>query len=254
LRKRKKIQKMPWNVGLLGTGNLATLFAREIQKNGQYRLLVQGSTPEKTEAFCQIHRTEALEIPGPVDFFLVTVQNDRIDSVVAKLPQHIPIFICAGFHQSVCENVGYLYPLQSIHRACLPDIEQIPFLMDVPIAFRDLGRGFLESMGINIQIVTAEERRKCHMVAVLLNNFGYFLFKEGLQMTPPSLDPSLFTPLLQQTLTNALSNGDLQTGPARRNDQGMIQAQELLLGEHSPHLLPLYQLISEQIRKKYHEL
>ena len=245
---------MSWNVGLLGTGNLATLFAREIQKNDQHGLFVQGSTVEKTEDFCKIHGAFKLDAQSPVDFFLVTVQNDRIDSVVATLPPNIPIFICAGFHQSALENVGYLYPLQSIHRACLPEIEQIPFLLDVPSAFQDLGREFIERLGTNAHIVSSEERRMCHMAAVMLNNFGYYLFREGLQMVPPSLDVTLFTPLLQQTLKNALSNGDLQTGPARRNDQDMIQDQEQRISEHSPHLLGIYQLMSEQIRKKYHEL
>lgn len=245
---------MPWKIGLIGTGNLASFFAREISKDQGNQLYVKGSNEAKTASFCTVYSCEALQENRLVDFYLITVQNDAIDQVIAGLPKHLPIFIGAGFHRCPSEQVAYLYPLQSIHMNRMPPIQEVPFLIDAQKNNYVLGERFLASIGARYQHVTTEQRLRSHLAAVFINNFGYFILKAGLNIGSRELSPEWFHPLLKTTSANALLVSDLQTGPARRNDLAMMEEQRRMLEEFHPEWAALYDDISQLILRKYHEL
>jgi len=245
---------MPWKIGLLGTGNLASFWAREITRDKGNRLYVKGSDAFKTGAFCRSYTSQPLVTPHSVDFYLVAVQNDAIDSVIRELPTSKPVFICAGFHQDASPHVGYLYPLQSLHKENLPDIREIPFLIDAKKPLRAVGEAFITSLNASFRNVTTEERLRCHLAAVFINNFGYCILKEGMQLIPGNIEPKMFEPILKNTLSNTLQTADLQTGPARRKDLLMMEKQVELLEKVDPRLVKLYRELSQFILQKYHEL
>ena len=68
------------------------------------------------------------------------------------------------------------------------------------------------------------------------------------------LDFDLLKPLIIETAAKAadIDPVNAQTGPARRGDENTIK-KHLDLLEGNPEYKQLYQLISEQILKKYHE-
>jgi predicted short-subunit dehydrogenase-like oxidoreductase (DUF2520 family) len=245
---------MPWKIGLIGTGNLAAFWAREIIKHRETVVFVKGSNNEKTIAFGSQHACAALEENSDVDLYLIAVQNDAIDQVIAELPTHRPVFVCAGFHRSNLPHVGYLYPLQSIHVNRMPRIEEVPFLIDAREELGKLGEKFLSSIGATFHHVTTEERLHSHLAAVFINNFGYFILKEGLALGNKVLPTEMFLPLLHKTVENALSEEDLQTGPARRNDRLMMEEQLRMLDTIDASMADLYRHISQLIVQKYHEL
>ena len=76
---------------------------------------------------------------------------------------------------------------------------------------------------------------------------------EGLEQAKAhQLSVELFKPLIHKTVNNILLNKDLQTGPARRGDQKVIQKHMASL---SGSQKALYQWLTEAILKKYnHEL
>lgn len=245
---------MPWKIGLIGTGNLATFLVREITRNRETVLFVQGSNHEKTNAFCAQHACEVLQEHHGIDFYLVAVQNDAINHVIEELPTNRPVFVCAGFHRSNLPHIGYLYPLQTIHVNRMPRLEEVPFLIDARGEQATLGERFLSSIGATAHLVTAEERLHSHLAAVFINNFGYFILKSGLELGAQKLAVETFFPLLQKTVENAAAHEDLQTGPARRNDRSMMEEQHRMLDEMNPTMADLYRHISQLIVQKHHEL
>lgn len=245
---------MPWKIGLIGTGNLAAFWAREITRNRENTIFVKGSNHDKTTAFCAHHGGQALQENSDVDLYLIAVQNDAIDHVIEELLTNRPVFVCAGFHRSKLPYIGYLYPLQSIHVNRMPRMEEVPFLIDAREELGKLGERFLSSIGATFHHVTTEKRVQSHLAAVFINNFGYFILKEGLKLGNKVLPTESFMPLLHKTVENALSMEDLQTGPARRNDRLMMEEQLQLLNTIDPSLADLYQHISQKIFQKHHEL
>jgi hypothetical protein len=73
-------------------------------------------------------------------------------------------------------------------------------------------------------------------------------------LTKNGLDFNLLRPLILESAAKVqqLSPTDAQTGPARRGDEPTI-ARHLELIENDPGLKALYELMSKQIIKKYHE-
>jgi predicted short-subunit dehydrogenase-like oxidoreductase (DUF2520 family) len=69
-----------------------------------------------------------------------------------------------------------------------------------------------------------------------------------------ALDFDLLKPLIRETAEKAIDINPFsaQTGPARRGDAETI-AKQLELLDGNPEYKQLYQLISAQILKKYHE-
>jgi len=86
---------MPWKIGLIGTGNVASFWAHNLKGIVSAELFVRGSSPEKTGSFVTTHGLIELDAQA-VDVFLICVQDRNIASAITALPEHTPAFICAG--------------------------------------------------------------------------------------------------------------------------------------------------------------
>jgi len=94
-----------------------------------------------------------------------------------------------------------------------------------------------------------EARFAAHLAAVFINNFGYFTMKRGLSLAETKdLPADLFKPIIEKTMANLFIQGDLQTGPARRNDLETIAKHQVKLSGSSREL---YDFISNSIKKTY---
>lgn len=254
MRKRQKIQTMPWKIGLIGTGNIAAFWVESTRNLLDVSWYVKGITSDKATQFCAQYNIGTLAKDTDLDMYILAVNNDQIDRVILELPSHIPLFICAGFHQCQLPHVGYLYPLQTIHFDNLPALKEVPFLVEFTKTTELIGRKFLDNLQARYEVTTTKERMLAHTMAVFVNNFTYFICKEAIGALPPSLDQSLFEPLLAKTIQNTFAKHDLQTGPARRNDLHMIAQQGELLKAQHPELVEVYNAITHAIQKKYYEL
>ena len=108
------------------------------------------------------------------------------------------------------------------------------------------------SVSGNIHRLDYLQRRWAHLAAVMVNNFGNALnaLAQDL-MTSHNIDFAILRPLAEGTVRK-MDYGPLwpqQTGPAIRHDQKTINAQRRLLA-NNPHLLQLYNLMTEIIQTK----
>jgi hypothetical protein len=239
---------MPWKIGLIGTGNVASFWAHNLKGIVSAELFVRGSSPEKTGSFVTTHGLIELDAQA-VDVFLICVQDRNIASAITALPEHTPAFICAGLfsiHPYLTRPIGIIYPLQTIQAQALPSFSTVPFLAEFSESVRDIGSSFLYEMGLKYSEETEEARFSAHLAAVFINNFGYFLMKHGLSLAQAhNIPSSLFKPLINQTISNLLLDKDLQTGPARRNDIETLRSHESMLSDQS---LEIYKALSAFIQ------
>ena len=100
------------------------------------------------------------------------------------------------------------------------------------------------------------QRNKTHIAAVATNNFIYYLLSNIKEYCEKNkINFKKLKPLLDQSLNNVLNfpAHQLQTGPAIRKDLKLIEKHiESLKSEKD--LKEIYQLFSEKIIKKHHEL
>jgi len=242
---------MSWKIGLIGTGNVASFWAKNLNSFPSVEFFVKGRTPEASSIFSEKFNIQPLESQS-VDCFLICVQDRNIDHILQTIDSAVPTFICAGLY-SLKENThkasGIIYPLQTIQINAIPSLDEVPFLCEFPSKARACGLRFLTDFNLSYTETSEEARFAAHIAAVFINNFGYYTMKRGLSLAETKdLPADLFKPIIDKTIANLFIQGDLQTGPARRNDiETMTKHQANLNGSSRE----LYDFISNSIMKTY---
>jgi hypothetical protein len=242
---------MSWKIGLIGTGNVASFWAKNLNSLPSVELFVKGRTPEASSIFSEKFNIQPLESQS-VDCFLICVQDRNIDHILQTIDSAVPTFICAGLYslkQSAHKASGIIYPLQTIQINAIPSLDEVPFLCEFPSNARACGLRFLTDFNLSYTETSEEARFAAHIAAVFINNFGYYTMKRGLSLAETKdLPADLFKPIIDKTIANLFIQGDLQTGPARRNDlETMTKHQANLSGSSRE----LYDFISNSIMKTY---
>jgi hypothetical protein len=107
---------MSWKIGLIGTGNVASFWAKNLNSFPTVELFVKGRTPEASSIFSEKFNIQLLESQS-VDCYLICVQDRNIDHIIQTIDPAVPTFICAGLYslkQSTHKTSGIIYPLQTI--------------------------------------------------------------------------------------------------------------------------------------------
>lgn len=238
---------MSWKIGLLGTGNVSSFWVAAFQNVPGCRIFVRGSNLKSTHAFVEEHRLERLEANTEVDFYLVSVQDKNIQSVLLELPKGVPIFISSALFNLQEANdpfCGVLYPLQTLRKESLPLVTEVPFLCEFSEKIRPLAEEIISKLKLKVYYTDYNQRLQAHTVAVFINNFGYLVMKMGVNLLK-GIPQEVLYPLIQKTASNALINKDLQTGPAMREDKDTMNKHRELL---NPEQRELYDFLSDYIR------
>ena len=242
---------MSWKIGLIGTGNVASFWAENLSRFPSVELFVKGRTSEASNIFSEKFKIQALESQS-IDCFLICVQDRNIDHILQTIDPAIPSFICAGLYSLSSSNhnaAGIIYPLQTIQAKAIPSFDEVPFLCEFPSTPRACGLRFLTDFNLSYTEASEEARFAAHLSAVFINNFGYYTMKRGLShAATKDLPGDLFKPIIEKTIANLFIKGDLQTGPARRNDLETIAKHQAKLSASSREL---YDFISNSIMKTY---
>ena len=153
------------------------------------------------------------------------------------------------------KNCGVFYPLQSFSKSRKVDFNEVPVLIEGNSEItRDLLIYFAGKISNRVELMDSEKRGMLHLSAVIANNFVNFLAGKSYDfLEQNNIDGTLLQPLMNETISRLRSHlpSEIQTGPAKRNDQEVIQ-KHLKQLESNPKLQSLYRLISQQIIEKYH--
>lgn len=207
---------------------------------------------------------------SPSRLFLLTVPDDALPDVCSRLvlPENAIVVHTSGsfslealnqliqLYSDVPVRTGVFYPLQTFSRHQNPlDFEEIPLCIE---ASDPETEATLVAMGQEISsivyLVSSAERRVLHLSAVFACNFTNHLLALAKDFVEShDLEFDLLRPLIRETFRKALATNDpaeVQTGPARRNDQKTITTHLGMLNGQ-PHLQEIYELLTESIRRRY---
>lgn len=192
---------------------------------------------------------------------IIAVKDDAIESVANALPKFEN---CIFAHTSGSiplsslgdkPNKAVLYPLQTLNTFEKTPIQRIPLLIEKEL--NETNKRFFEhvcsTLGVPYFNINSETRLYYHLAAVIMSNFANALWDAGNNiLSERNLDSRLLTPLLQQTLANAIQNGafESQTGPAKRNDTSII-SKHLYLLKDKDALQEIYTAMSKMILKRH---
>lgn len=253
-------------IAILGSGNVATHLSKALQKAGHKALQVWSRKIENAVNLAsQISAqsiSEICQIHDDIDFVVIAVADDAIESVAAKIPIkknrliiHTSGTTSIDVLQNNADSFGVIYPLQTFSKSSEIDFSKVPLFIEANAANT---LELLNNIGLNLSTkiyqADLETRALLHISAVFACNFTNHLYTIAQQiLKDKGLGFDLLQPLIRETLDKTLFNApfEVQTGPAKRKDTLIINKHVEMLSLH-PKWQEIYQLISQDIVKMHH--
>jgi predicted short-subunit dehydrogenase-like oxidoreductase (DUF2520 family) len=249
---------------VIGSGNVATAMGRKMLSAGHRILQVYSRNRAEATHLAGLLQADPIgslrEMDGRAGLVLVSVSDTAYPAVVREIPftRSLMVHTAGSVPMEVLKGssprFGVLYPLQSLLKT-LPVQTDLPLLIDAnsPESLSYLG-AFAGTLSHTVVQAGDEARLKYHLGAVMVNNFSNHLYaltdawcrQEGISF-------SLLHPLILETASRLAyaSPGQLQTGPAIRNDEQTL-GKHLQLLEDRPDLYRLYEWFTQSIRRWKH--
>lgn len=250
---------------VIGAGNVASHIVPALMRVGAIEPLAVWSRTEEhaRELAGKIGAPIATDdldaLPRDGEFYLVSTADDMLRRVgeiewgVGALWAHTSGSVGADILAGVSKRYGVFYPLQTFSRDVGVEVREVPFFIEgsseeVTNTLTELARK------ISDRVYEADSvlRTKLHVAAVFGSNFCNHLWAlaDGLLRKSAGLDLDILKPLLKETLRKALENSPaaVQTGPARRGDEGVIEKHLAMLEGREAEI---YRMMSESIMDYY---
>jgi len=167
----------------------------------------------------------------PVDLVLVCVNDAALEHVISQIPNDQLVAYTSGAiglnqfpnHQ----NISVFYPLQSFAKLNAEEVAEIPILLEAhdTATLNQLREFALRNFKV-CREMNSEQRAQLHLAAVFANNFtNHLIHLAQKHCAANNLDFDLLKPLVLETAKKWMNRdaADLQTGPAIRGDQNVIE-------------------------------
>lgn len=250
---------------IVGAGNVATHLACALSRSG---VSIEGVAARHLDSArrlaglvgAKVAAGRVGDLPVDVDFVLIAVSDGAVAEVAAELPQtkalvmhtsgSVPLEALASRHA----RAAVLYPLQTFSREVPVDVSQVPFFTE---ATGEATLAEVDSvarlMSEHVYHADSVQRQRLHIAGVLSSNFTVYLLEQCRRVLEPAGFPlEVVRTLTATTLAKAFAVGphEAMTGPARRGDLAVVEAQAAKL---PPDVAAVYRTISAQIYRSYHE-
>ena len=248
-------------VSFIGSGNVATVLAKQMFCHGY--TIIQVFSKHKHHALELAEKVGASaiddlrELDLDADVYIIAVGDKIIEQILSqlnlkdKLVVHTAGAVSLNILQTVSNNYGVLYPVQTLRKEMNSEVV-IPFMID---GNNSGAIHLIENIATNLQQSYVyggdEQRLKIHVAAVFASNFVNYLYYLSADFcTKEQLDFNLLLPIIEETATRLKLHHpkDVFTGPAIRGDENTINAHLKLLTDYAG-LQKLYASISEQIQQ-----
>ena len=249
-------------ITIIGSGNVATHLAAAF-KNAGHRIVQVYSRDAQNAALLAYHVkaepiSDLTQIDPETDLFVISIKDDAIGPVAEQLASYNKLMVhtSGATHmyalQAYAENVGVFYPLQTFSKTREIDFRDVPLCIEAANA--DIAKELTElaqTISNKVYAVDSAQRKILHLAAVFACNFPNYLYNIAQQLlVQHQLDFNLIRPIILETAEKAMTAlpGNVQTGPAVRNDQTTMD-NHLALLQNQPDLQHLYTLLSQGIIK-----
>lgn len=252
------------NVTIIGTGNVAHVLGRVITGAGHRITQVVGRNTGHALALSEKLQTPSsgniAQLAPGADLYIIAVTDSALENAEEWMPvveSGIVVHTAGSVSKAALKNIardyGVLYPLQSL-QSRNDEIPGIPVLVDGDSENTVQAiEKFASTFSKLVSFADDGMRIKIHLAAVILNNFSNYLAVLTQDYChKEKIDFHLLQPLLSETVNRLIHHPaeQMQTGPARRNDEETMAKHRALLKNY-PALQHLYIEFSNSITGFY---
>ena len=254
-------------ISFIGAGRVAYHLAKAL---GSQHQIVQicSRTFENAEWISLQVQAQAISnfenINADIDLMIIAVSDQSIKSVIEQISPFLKdvciVHTSGSTHLNALakthDKCGVFYPLQTFSLEREIDWGNTPLFIEATKK-KDLENLFdiANSLSNKVYSYNSEQRLSLHLAAVFACNFSNYCYDMAKQIVDAKhVDFSLLYPLIQETANKAVANNpkDMQTGPAMRGDENIIQMHtNMLMQDQREDLKSVYQLLSQQILERH---
>jgi len=245
---------------LLGSGNVATHLGQAFKKAGHHILQIWSRNQVNAKKLANKLGVEVAPQLSIVnlyaDIYILAVSDDAIREVAEALPIHHQLLVHTSgstdltILEGVSSKIGVFYPIQTFSKEKKINFKKIPIAIEgnSPNTLHILSE-LASGLSEKVIEMNSIQRRTLHIAAIFACNFTnhlYHIANEILQKQHLNFD--LLRPLIAETAEKVQKKHpvDMQTGPATRGDQTILNKHQELL-KSNPAVLELYQKLSQSI-------
>lgn len=251
-------------VSIVGAGNVGHNFGLAFKQAGYLIHEIYSRTQDSAIILSQRlncnFTTELAKLDPGADLYIIAVNDDVLPSIIEDFPFKDKLTVhtsgataLEAFEGKGFDDFGIFYPVQSFSKEDTESLAPIPICVEANKKENEgLLMAFGRSLSMKVYQLSSEKRKALHVAAVFANNFSnhmYTIAEELLDDSDISFD--IIRPLIEKTANKIHKRkpGSIQTGPAVRNDQKIIQKHLDHLSSH-PDYKELYEAITASILKK----
>lgn len=247
---------------IIGSGNVATHMAAAFKNAGHRIIQVYSRNIQHASLLAYHVGAEAIDDPDQIntetDIFIISVKDDMIGELAEALSAHGKLMAHTSGATDLStllnytDKAGVFYPLQTFSKTRELDFSTVPLCIEG--ADRSIEKQLIElaqTVSNNVYKVDSEQRRVLHLAAVFACNFPNYLYAAAERLLAGSnMKFEMLRPLILETAQKVQTHlpGQVQTGPAVRNDEDTMEAHLDML-ENEPELKKIYRLLSQEIIK-----
>jgi len=249
------------HIVLIGAGNLATQLGLALHRNGLHVAQVYSRTEASAKKLAQQidanFTTDLTQITPTADLYIYALTDAVLAEVINKISvtNGLHVHTAGSMPMAVfahkTSNFGVLYPFQTFTKNKLVDFTEIPFFINANSAENIDKLSFIaHKLSKRVFLSNDEDREKVHLSGVFACNFTNCLYTIAEKLlAEQNLPFDILMPLITETLEKLkeLSPSDIQTGPAQRGDQLVIDKHIKLLEQH-PEWQAVYELLTQTIK------
>lgn len=255
-------------ITLIGAGRVATHLAKVLQLQHQIVQIFSRDLQRAETLADQVNAqaiTELQQLDPQTDLVIIAVSDQAISSVIQAITQYLPdnliVHTSGSTDLAILEQkhprAGVLYPLQTFSFERAVNWSETPLFVEA-VQAQDLTllTDLANSLSQRVYQYSSTQRLTLHLAAVFACNFSNYCYDMAKQVVDAEqVDFSLLYPLILETANKATTNNpkEMQTGPAMRGDQNILNMhRQLLVDSNRTDLQDIYRLMSESILKRHH--
>ncbi len=239
---------------ILGAGNVASHLFKAFQTAENVEVIqVYNRSKIALENFkSKTQTTTDLAELKNAEIYLVCVKDDAIEEMISKLSQKdgIVAHTSGSVPLSASAKINAVfYPLQTFSKQTEVNFKEIPLCLETSEEKDfDLLEKLAKSISDKVFAISSEQRKKLHLAAVFANNFSNHMFAIAEDLCKQNEVPfEVLSTLIKETAQKATRNSpkEVQTGPAKRNDQATIK--QHLAQLNNADYKEIYKLLTQSI-------
>jgi predicted short-subunit dehydrogenase-like oxidoreductase (DUF2520 family) len=246
-------------VVLLGSGNVASHLAVALSSATNIDLLQRYGRNNKNNSFFdpKIPFTSNLNEIEKADLYIIAINDDSIEAFsthVAHL-EGLVVHTSGSVPMAAIDRrlrKGVLYPVQTFSKGEALDFKSVPLALETE---NENDYKLLHELAVSISDkviqVNTDQREKLHLSAVFANNFSNYMFLTAKDICDQNGLPfETLKPIILETARKIMNTDPLvaQTGPARRNDNLVIEKQLSSLKDEKKEI---YSVLTKAIKNRY---